>query len=233
MKPYATSSNRRHEKGNVLFLILIAVALFAALSFVITQSSRSGSGDAAREKSRMTASDILNQVTNVQTAVSRIVLGGCAPEQLNFESAYDTVNVNPDAPVDGRCDVFGNKGGGAMARQAPEGSAADLTFYFVGSSALTGVGLTCTDTNCSDLTMTLHGVTEQVCEQLNDLNGISTAAGDMTDAQQACPFTGTFDCSGNNTAEVIFAAPNLSGKDSVCWTDTVKGKTFSHVIMAR
>lgn len=225
---------KAHQSGNVLFLILIAVALFAALSFVITQSSRSGSGDAAREKARMSASDILNQVTNVQTAVSRLILGGCAPEVINFESVYDAVNVNPDAPVDGHCDVFGNTGGGAMARQAPEGAATpDLTFYYVGSSALSGSGLTCTGTDCSDLTMTLYGVSEQVCEQLNDLNGISTAAGSMIDTQAACPFKGTFDCNGNGVAEVIFAAPELKGKSSVCWTDTVKGRTFSHVIMIR
>ena len=225
---------RQAERGNMLFLILIAAALFAALSYVVAQSSRSGGGDAARDKARLAAADIMNQATAVQTSVGRLLIGGCLDTDLSFESGNDTVHVNPGAPVDNHCHVFHPAGGGTPPRQADPQYAGDPRFYYVSSSAITNIATTCTDPSCADLTMNLYDVGEVLCEELNTANGYRVAVTDLpTDTQAGCPFEGTYDCAGNGNAEIVFASPELRGKNSVCYRDTVKGLTFTHVILER
>lgn len=64
---------KNSARGNVLFLILIAVVLFAALSYAVTQSSR-GSGSTDREKKSLEASSLIQKVTLLRTTVQRIML---------------------------------------------------------------------------------------------------------------------------------------------------------------
>ena len=51
----------RKESGNVLFLILIAVALFAALSYAATKSNQSGT-NVTKERTQTEAAQILQYV---------------------------------------------------------------------------------------------------------------------------------------------------------------------------
>lgn len=60
----------RQQTGNVLFLILIAVVLFAALSYAVTQSSRGG-GNTAAESARLDASRILQWYAKMQNDYMR------------------------------------------------------------------------------------------------------------------------------------------------------------------
>lgn len=62
--------------GNVLFLILIAVALFAALSYVVLGSSRTGGGSAGKERAELEAAALLHYPLAIKTAVMRMVLDG-------------------------------------------------------------------------------------------------------------------------------------------------------------
>ena len=74
----STTANRDSERGNVLFLILIAVALFAALSYAVTQSSRSGGGDAGKETNLVNSAQLTQYPAGIRTAIVRMIVGGTA-----------------------------------------------------------------------------------------------------------------------------------------------------------
>ena len=78
------------ENGNVLFLILIAVALFAALSYAVTQSSRGG-GNADEERRIIEISEWLQFVGSIRTTIQRMVLNGTAPSDIEL-----CIGASPD-----------------------------------------------------------------------------------------------------------------------------------------
>ena len=117
MRHVATKIRRKkNNKGNALFLILIAVALFAALSYAVTQSGR-GSGNINREQLDMDVAQTMQDVALVQSTVNRMLLTGCTKSQISFEGAHvpggafdDYTNSN--APGDNSCHIFDPAGGG-------------------------------------------------------------------------------------------------------------------------
>ena len=85
------------EKGNALFLILIAVALFAALSYAVTNSGRGGSG-IDREQADILAGQVMQSIAGFQSHLQR----------LEIIQGYDQVTLNDAAPTSsGTCYIGG------------------------------------------------------------------------------------------------------------------------------
>lgn len=225
---------RHNQSGNILFLILIAVALFAAISYVVTDSSRGGGRGAEREKARMMAADIYNQATAVQAGITRLIARGCGLDRINFGNDLDALHDNPGAPSDGSCDVFRPAGAGVAAREGDRDIGPDIRFYYSGASAFTNIGSTCASSDCADLALVVRDIGGALCEALNAMNGWNISSAMLpTDTQPVCPYKGTLDCNGNGVTTVIFSNPQLAGKNSVCYRDTVYNYTFIHVVHER
>ena len=71
------------QSGNALFLILIAVALFAALSYAVTQSGRGG-GSIDRETEEIGLAQLMQEIGRVQNAFDRMSLLGTPADQIEF-----------------------------------------------------------------------------------------------------------------------------------------------------
>ncbi len=165
---------KRLEGGNVLFLILIAVALFAALSYVVTQSTRSGSGGTEREKSILSSAQMTQYPTAIRTSVIRMVLAGVAIESIKFDAPAST---GPFVTVSAAQLVFHPNGGGAAYQDAPSelsaSSGDQLAWYYNANFYVPGIGIdSATGSEGNDLIAFLPGISSAVCKQVNEQLGI-------------------------------------------------------------
>lgn len=130
-----------HQNGNVLFLILVAVALFAALSYAVTSSTRSGGGSVSKDKAKANAALIVQHGTAIRNAVMRVKLSGnCTDTTLDFsneiykktdEARTNTINAN--APSS--CYIYSANGGNIIPLVPSIDALGDLSVPNVGVGA--------------------------------------------------------------------------------------------------
>lgn len=152
-----------NSSGNVLFLILIAVALFAALSYAVTQSTRSGGGDASKEKLLTESSVIVQKAVSMRTAATQMMIsrGITAPELL-FDPPENFSGLTAGEIAR---EVFHPQGGGAIY---PEG------WIVTSALQIDGVGLTDSGNSlqASDI-VAITAVSREMCDELNKKLGIN------------------------------------------------------------
>ncbi len=163
------------ERGNVLFLILIAVALFAALSYAVTSSSRSGGGDASSETNLVSSAAITQYPASIRTTLIRMIINGATADQLEFNPPpYTNLDVAPNTAY---AAVFHPLGGGGVYSPAGADVMANNlqgNWFFNGNLELENVGIA--GAGGSDLIAYLPGIKRAVCEKLNQELGITTKA---------------------------------------------------------
>lgn len=153
------------QSGNVLFLILIAVVLFAALSYAVTQSSRGG-GDVDRETLRLKAQKFISFGDSVRLAVQR----------MTIVQRIDIEDLNFSENATGPTAVFHPDGGGATWMDPPQDSydgsgAYNWNFYKPSNNwGVWGVGTDNSGTG-GEAFIWLLNLDEGVCSAINDLMG--------------------------------------------------------------
>lgn len=170
----------KRAQGNALFLILIAVALFAALSYAITSSSRGGSG-ISKEQTEILTAQIFQRLTAIEQGLTRfLIVNNYTLSDIDmFPGADDAYNGNTNACSDDECNLFHVNGGGVSSPALPasmgsQGSCPGLFFAADGSlipyikiQSVEGVG-----TVLSDIVLDYCGVALEICQKINQKVGI-------------------------------------------------------------
>lgn len=170
-------TDRASEKGNVLFLILIAVVLFGALSYAVTQSSQSGSGNASQERALVDSAQITQYPASVRTAIVRMVVGGRLVEDLLFDRPKDFEDLEDEPGNRIKDAVFHPQGGGATSTKAPANVMEDEEpgdWFFSSEYQVEFIGTTDVggSNTANDIIAFLPGVTKTLCISMNNRLGI-------------------------------------------------------------
>ena len=175
--------HRNRQSGNVLFLILIAVALFAALSYAVTQSSRSGGGDADRETNLVNSAQISQYPAAVRTALLRMIISDgvdIADLEFNLPSNFSNCSTPSGGSAGDHCVFHGEGGNVAYVAAPPEvvTSASNEDWIINGENEINNVGITVGSNNPSassaEVIAFLPNVTNSVCNRINEELGIGT-----------------------------------------------------------
>lgn len=196
------------QQGNVLFLILIAVALFAALSYAVTSSSRSGGGDASRETLNIALSEVFNHFSQVRVGIQRLILSGqCDEKSIRFWHVSRARATNANFYGDGsdtQCQVFHPDGGGVPYLTRPKTlDTSTPDEYGIISNRIQDIGTTNNNVDsdgqgtASDLLIIMN-VPRAACVAANEQLGVDNPGGNPP--QYTVSTTSTFRAISNQSA---------------------------------
>ena len=208
--------------GNILLLLLVGIALFAALSFAALEGGSTQDNQYDTEKNTVEATRLIQYMRDINTGYRRLrMMNNCRPEYISFEHADwndGSPGSNADSPADENCHLFAENGGKATYKP--------YSFqYVLAGTAFLGHGPLCTDASCSELAYIVRlsdtassnnnfsaGNAAEICMAINDLLHETNTA-----PQAADIVTGGWDGSFDYTAQMTVT--ELSGKKIGCLND--------------
>lgn len=172
---------KNSQSGNVLFYILLAVMLLAALAYAVAQGGRSSINSVSAERARLFATEILGYGDVVANATGQSKLRGYTDSEISFENSVVTGYANASCS-EGECKIFALNGGGVNYMKpndewldtAQSGQSRYGELYVHSRSNVEDVG-----TGNDDLILFIPYLKKEICVAINKLLGIVPASRDV------------------------------------------------------
>lgn len=191
------------QRGSALFMILLAVGLFAALSFAISQQNDSVKG-LSSEKIKLLASDVFDMGNKMVDVVAQIRLHGVKINQISFANANVAGYTNPSCTTDS-CKVFAYDGGGRDWETPTPDISSGADWIYTGDVSIENIG-----TTEGDLIAILPNISLSVCTQINKMLGI-TGPPPQFNTVTIDKYTGGFAVAPTNLSDAM-----IDGQPSAC-----------------
>ena len=222
---------KRTERGNVLFLILIAVALFAGLSYAVTQSTRGG-GNADDETSLISSAALTQYPAGLSTTLLRMSFNGVTDSGALFNPPSDDSNCTLATNL-GDC-VFFSDGGGASYQLASSNvmdGGGSGTWVFNSDNEILNVGGDAGDGTTNETIAFLVDIRLSVCTKINTELGIGSTIPDEDDATYVINQDGIVAYVQDLTPAVINGTGGeLAGQPFGCFEDSADGYVYYHTL---
>jgi hypothetical protein len=232
------------ERGNVFWYIMVAIALFAALSYAVSQSNRGSVAAMSEEQARLAATEILDYASALSTATAQLRLRGFKDTEVSYENPVVAGYANPVC-TDGACRIFSPEGGG-VAYKAPvtewldSSHAADPGYgawIFSGDNEVDRIGTDGATAANKELIAFLPYVKKALCLELNRKTGVTNPS-DMPprEADQIAAYTALFGGTYVHGESLTLPDPD-KGKNAGCFegggNPSLGTYHFYQVLMAR
>lgn len=161
------------QRGNMLFIVFLAVALLGLLSAAIMSSSNPENANIDDEELAIRITEVQRYVSELERGVLFIQQNGYSEEDIRFANPDNDDYGDLSADGDPTDQLFHRDGGGALYREVPEGINDGSAWEFYGGTHVPGVG-----SERPELVVVLPNVTAQFCARINQINNQSAAPAD-------------------------------------------------------
>ncbi len=208
---------RSREQGNAMVYVLIVVALFGALSFVLArQTDTTESNVVGEEQVEIFAGLLQNAPMQLKQSVEQMTFTGTQVSNLDFTTPDDPT-FDAGSHVD---KVFHPAGGGVVLPRIPSEAINEIAAdpparWYIGRFN----NMEWTPTAADDVILTAHQITEQVCARINEKLTGSTAIPEVTAPVNEILIDAAESSAGAN---IEFSSANCAacfGQQSLCVKD--------------
>jgi hypothetical protein len=162
------------ERGNILWFLLLAIALLGILTVVMTRSGSNTDEAGDRERRTVKSSELFRYGASIRTAIGNMLQQGVSENEISFEHNGTDLNARCTAS---NCKIFNTGGAGLNYRTFPDANDGS-NWIFTGANnvgtAADPVGTTAAGTG-NDLVMLLPNAKSSLCTDINTELGVGTS----------------------------------------------------------